>query len=50
MHKIRDAHLQCTNNQYTKFNKRNENFWSYRLHRLGTQKVLWTGGWVDGVD
>ena len=22
--------------------KRNKNFWSYRLHKLGTPKVLWT--------
>ena len=24
--------------------KRNENFWSYRLHKLGTPKVLRTDG------
>ena len=28
--------------------KRNKNFWSYRLHKLGTPKVLRTDGWTDG--
>ena len=36
--------------------KRNKNFWSYRLHNLGTPKVLQTDrqmngqtdGWTDG--
>ena len=28
--------------------KRNENFWSYRLHNLGTPKVLRTDGQTDG--
>ena len=28
--------------------KRNENFWSYRLHKLGTPKVLRTDGRTDG--
>ena len=28
--------------------KRNENFWSYRLHKLGTSKVLRTDGRTDG--
>ena len=28
--------------------KRNENFWSYRLHKLGTPKVLRTDGQTDG--
>ena len=28
--------------------KRNENFWSYRLRKLGTPKALWTDGWTDG--
>ena len=28
--------------------KKNENFWSYRLHKLGTPKVLWTDGQTDG--
>ena len=27
--------------------KRNENFWSYRLHKLGTPKVLRTDGRTD---
>ena len=27
--------------------KRNENFWSYRLHKLGTPKVLQTDGQTD---
>ena len=27
--------------------KRNENFWSYRLHKLGTPKVLRTDGRKD---
>ena len=27
--------------------KRNENFWSYRLHKLGTPKVLQTDGRTD---
>ena len=29
-------------------NKRNENFRSYRLHKLGTPKVLWTDKQTDG--
>ena len=28
--------------------KRNENFWSYRLHKLGTPKVLRTDGRMAG--
>ena len=28
--------------------KRNENFWSYRLHKLGTAKVFRTDGRPDG--
>ena len=28
--------------------KRNKNFWSYRLHKLGTPKVLRTDGQTDG--
>ena len=28
--------------------KRNKNFWSYRLHKLGTPKVLGTDGRTDG--
>ena len=28
--------------------KRNENFWSYRLHKLGTPKVLRTDRRTDG--
>ena len=26
---------------------RNENFWRYRLHKLGTIKVLQTDRWMD---
>ena len=29
--------------------KRIEDFWSYRLHKLGTPKVLRTGGQTDGM-
>ena len=29
--------------------KRNENFWSYRLHKLGTPKVLWRDRRTDGL-
>ena len=28
----------------------NENFWNYRLHKLGTPKVLRTDVRTDGVD
>ena len=28
--------------------KRNENFWSYRLHKLGTPKVMGTDGQTEG--
>ena len=30
--------------------KKNENFWSYRLHKLGTPKCCgWTDGWTDAT-
>ena len=46
---IRGAHLQCMNNYYKKleYKQRNENFWSYRLHKLGNQKCC---GLTNGVD
>ena len=43
MHKIEGAHLQYVNKHYAKFElKRMKNFGSYRLHKLGTPKVLRT--------
>ena len=31
---MEDAYLQCVNNYYAKFeHKRNENYWSCRLHK-----------------
>ena len=47
---IEDSHLQCVNNNYTKIEYKgmNENFWSYRLHKLGTPKDLWTGKQMNG--
>ena len=49
MHKIDGAHLQYVNNHLGKvWMKSNENFWSYRLHKLGTPKVMQMDGWMDG--
>ena len=42
VHKMGGAHLQYVNNHYAKLEKRNESFWSYKLHKLGTPKVLQT--------
>ena len=40
-HKIGGVHLQYVNSQSANSEqKRNESFWSYRLHKLGTPKVL----------
>ena len=47
VHETRDANLQCMNNHYTKFEKRNKNFLSYILHRIGTPKVLRKDGQSD---
>ena len=47
VHKIEGAHLQYVNNHYAQFEyKRNENFCSYRLHKLGIPKVLQMAGQI----
>ena len=38
----------CEQSLGTVLMKRNENFWSYRLHKLGNPKVLQTDGRTDG--
>ena len=35
MRKIEGAHPQYVKNHYAKFEKKDENFWSYRLHKIG---------------
>ena len=45
VHKMEGAHLQCMNNHQAKFEyKEMKTFESYRLHKLGTPKVLRTDG------
>ena len=44
VHKKQGAHVQCMNNQYAKFEyNRNENYLSYRLHKLDTPYAFWVG-------
>ena len=44
MHKTEGAHLQRVNNHNAKFEyERNENCWSYRIHKPGHALSIWTG-------
>ena len=47
VHKMGGAHLQCINNYYGKFEYKGMKTWSYRLHKLGTPKVLQTDRWTE---
>ena len=48
VHKIRGAHLQCMDNHLAKFEyKGMKTVGSYRLHKLGTPKVLLTDERTD---
>ena len=41
VHKIRDAHIQCVNNHYAKFEYKGKKCLSYRLHRPDAILAFW---------